>query len=348
MFRFKTFRRSVMVYVMAIMACSGALSIGIYTLLDAYIPVGFTEHIPYFMPVLQLLTSVLIGWIVSLFLTRYFFRPIIQMIYATRAMAKGDYSIRCQEPETRGELADLIRSVNALGKELGNLELFRTDFIDTFSHEFKTPMVSIHGFAKQLKNPELTAAQKDEYADIIIAESKRLVTLSQNALLLTKYDKLDIIPDKTVYRLDEQIRRCMQALLHSWLEKNLELDGELQEVSYFGNEELTAHIWINLLSNAIKFSPEGGVIRVWLDSDGDLITVVIADEGPGMTKEVQARVFDRFYQGDPSHKGEGNGLGLPIVKRLVELSGGTVDITSAPGKGTRMSVTLPARGDKVK
>lgn len=341
MLRFKTFRRSVIVYVMAIMACSGMLSVGLYALLDRFAPVDFADHLPFSLPILLVLTSVLIGWIVSLFLTRYFFRPIIQLIYATRAMAKGDFSIRCQDPETKGELADLVRSVNTLAEELGNLEIFRTDFIDTFSHEFKTPMVSIQGFAKQLKNPDLTESQRTEYADIILDESRRLLSLSQNVLLLSKYDNLEIVPDKARFRLDEQLCRCMQSLQRQWMEKELEVEGEMQEVWYDGNEELTSHIWMNLLANAIQFSPPGGKLSVWLESDDDLITVEIADEGPGMTPEVQARVFDRFYQGDPSRKGQGNGLGLAIVKRLVDLSGGTVDLQSAPGKGSRFTVTLP-------
>ncbi|MBQ4321712.1 MAG: HAMP domain-containing histidine kinase [Oscillospiraceae bacterium] len=348
MLRFKTFRRSVIVYVMAIMACSGMLSVGLYSLLERFTPIDLIEHLPFSLPVLLVLTSVLIGWIVSLFLTRYFFRPIIQLIYATRAMAKGDFSIRCQDPETKGELADLVRSVNTLAEELGNLEIFRTDFIDTFSHEFKTPMVSIHGFAKQLKNPDLTQKQREEYADIILDESRRLLTLSQNSLLLTKYDNQEIIPDRTVYRLDEQIRRCMQSLQREWIAKELEIVGEMDEVSCYGNEELTAHIWMNLLSNAIKFSPKGGKLTVWAESDEDIVTVEIADEGPGMTPEVQKHIFDRFYQGDPSRKGEGNGLGLPIVKRLVELSGGSVDFVSAPGKGSRFTVTLPCHEDRRK
>lgn len=346
MLRFKTFRRSVIVYVMAIMACSGMLSVGLYTLLERFTPVSLEEHLPFSLPVLLVLTSVLIGWIVSLFLTRYFFRPIIQLIYATRAMAKGDFSIRCQDPETRGELADLVRSVNTLAEELGKLEIFRMDFIDTFSHEFKTPMVSINGFARQLKNPDLTPAQRDEYADIILEESRRLLSLSQNALLLTKYNNLEIVPDRAVFRLDEQIRRCMQSLQREWIAKGLEIEGEMQEVCYYGNEELTAHIWTNLLSNAIKFSPEGGKLSVWLDSDEDIVTVEIADEGPGMPPEVQKRIFDRFYQADPSHKKEGNGLGLPIVKRLIELSGGSIDVTSFPEVGSRFTVTLPCHEDR--
>ena len=346
MLKFKTFRRSVIVYVMAIMGCSGMLSVGLYALLEHFTPVSLEEHLPFSLPVLLVLTSVLIGWIVSLFLTRYFFRPIIQLIYATRAMAKGDFSIRCQDPETKGELADLVRSVNTLAEELGSLEIFRTDFIDTFSHEFKTPMVSINGFAKQLKNPDLTPAQRDEYAEIILEESRRLLSLSQNALLLTKYNNLEIIPDTAAFRLDEQIRRCMQSLQREWMDKDLEIEGEMQEVSYFGNEELTAHIWTNLLSNAIKFSPAGGKISVWLESDEDIVTVEIADEGPGMSPEVQKRIFDRFYQADPSRKGEGNGLGLPIVKRLVELSGGSIDVSSFPDVGSRFTVTLPCHDDR--
>ena len=174
-----------------------------------------------------------------------------------------------------------------------------------------------------------------------MTESERLANMSANVLLLTKLENQQIITDKTVYALDEQLRSCILLMEKQWSEKNLDLRLDLDELQYEGNEEMMSHIWVNLISNAIKFSPEGGVLEVSCMRVQDFIIVHVRDEGQGMDVATQARIFEKFYQGDSAHATEGNGLGLSLVKRIVDLCQGKITVNSAPGQGTTFSVYLP-------
>ena len=193
----------------------------------------------------------------------------------------------------------------------------------------------------QLERDDLTEEQKKEYISIIISESDRLANMSANVLLLTKLENQTIVTDKTVYRLDEQIRNCILLLEKQWEEKEIGLELDLDEVNYRGNEEMVAHIWVNLLNNAIKFSPERGTLGVSLKNGDGYLVARVSDEGEGMDTATQQRIFEKFYQGDSAHATEGNGLGLSLVKRIVDLCGGTVEVQSAQGKGTTFTVRLP-------
>ncbi len=228
-----------------------------------------------------------------------------------------------------------------MAAELGGLELFRKDFINNFSHEFKTPIVSIKGFARQLERDDLTERQRREYLDIIISESERLANMSGNVLLLSKLENQNIVTDKTRFQLDEQLRRCILLLEKSWTLKSLELDLELEETEFFGNEEMLQHVWVNLLGNAVKFSPQGGTLGVRLYREHGWAVVTVRDTGPGMDEVTRRRVFEKFYQGDTAHAVEGNGLGLSLVKRIVDLCQGTVEVDSVPGAGAAFTVRLP-------
>ena len=255
--------------------------------------------------------------------------------------------MRVEPTQTGDEMEELVGSFNDMTKELGSTELFKKDFINSFSHEFKTPIVSIRGFAKQLRRDDLTEEQRGEYADIIIQESERLSHMSSNILLLTKLENQKIMTELTEFMLDEQIRRSILLLEKQWSDKSLELDLDLSEVRMRANEEMLSHVWINIIGNAIKFSREGGKLSISCRFSGNRAVVAVADTGIGMTSETQMRVFDKFYQGEttgslqPSHSAEGNGLGLPLAKRIVELSGGTIAVRSAPGEGATFVVELP-------
>ena len=268
-------------------------------------------------------------------------RPIDDLVHAMDAVSKGDFSVRVDDENVPGDMGALASSFNDMAEELGGLEMFRKDFINNFSHEFKTPIVSIRGFAKQLERDDLTDEQRREYLDIIVSESDRLANMASNVLLLSKLENQTIVTDKAAFPLDEQLRRAILLLESKWSEKALELDVDLEEIEYFGNEEMLNHVWVNLLGNAIKFSPQGAPLIVRLRREGGAAVATVADAGPGMDEATRARVFEKFYQGDTAHATEGNGLGLALVRRIVDLCGGDVTVDSAPGRGATFAVRLP-------
>lgn len=307
--------------------------------------------------------SLVLGAIFAQIFSKIPLRPFRILISATKRMAKGDFSARIHLASTLMpyEFTQLTESFNAMAEELGNTELLRSDFIHNFSHEFKTPINSLRGFAKLLKDPNLSEAERQEYLDIIISESERLSALSTNVLNLCKIENQTIATDKAPYDAAEQLRRSLLLLEPKWSKKNLDLDPDLPDSLQFnGNQDLLNHLWVNLLDNAIKFSPEGGKLemRLWRDAAPEAGTLAaepkdakraaagglwfsVRDYGPGMNEEVRAHMFDKFYQGDSSHSTEGNGIGLTIVQKIVSLYEGTLLVESTPGQGSTFTVFLP-------
>jgi len=336
-FRATSIYMMVLSFIIGIMVISCLLTTAIYIFMMVF---GFLVN-PFFrlysMPVMLVIFIVLL----SSGMARSKLRPMNDLVKGMHEVSQGDFSVRVEGEHMPGDMGELVRSFNHMSCELGSLELFRKDFINNFSHEFKTPIVSIRGFAKQLERDDLTEEQRREYISIIVSESDRLANMSSNVLLLTKLENQTIVTDKTVYRLDEQLRNCILLLEKQWSEKNIDLDVDLDEADFRGNEEMVAHIWVNLLSNAIKFSPEGGLLGVMLKKAEDMLVVRVSDRGEGMDKETQMRIFEKFYQGDTAHATEGNGLGLSLVKRIVDLCGGEVTVESEPGRGTTFEVKLP-------
>lgn len=311
---------------------------------------GYFDFLPFQSPTSVvlifslLLCSVVIGTVFSSIIAPIAIKPFRQIKQASDRIANGDYTTRLPVAEKdRSEIASILRSFNHMAEELNSIELFRNDFINNFSHEFKTPIVSIRGFAKQLmENDQLTDEQKNEYLRIIFNESARLSRMSENVLLLNKLENQQIVSDRTLFSLDEQIRTCVLLMQRQWEEKEIELRLELEEASYYSNEEMLSHVWINLFNNAIKFTPVGGVIAIDMHCVPNYVCVGFSDSGCGMTEEVRRRVFEKFYQGDPSHSMQGNGIGLTITNRIVTLCGGYIAVESAPGQGSRFTVVLPA------
>ena len=217
--------------------------------------------------------------------------------------------------------------------------------MNTFTHEFKTPLISIRGFAKLLQNDDLTPEQRQTYTNTVVQQSERLAAMSTHILELAQYENTEIVSGKTLYSLDEQLRRCVRQQERDWLQKGLTVEGDLDQVDYYGNEELVEHIWSNLLSNAIRFTPAGGQITVVLRQSEGEITVSVSDTGIGMDEETQRHIFEKFYRAAPYPDSRGNGLGLSIVRRVVALCGGRVAVFSRPGNGSTFTVTLPAAGE---
>ena len=302
------------------------------------------EHLSGFKPYRAILPiflfSIFLGTAIAAFFSKRALRPIRKLIAATRKVAGGDFGVRV-ETEGINELAELAGSFNKMTHELSSIETLRRDFVNNFSHEFKTPIVSIRGFAKLLRDAELTDEERRDYLEIIITESERLAELSTNVLNLSKYEAVEIIAQKAPFRIDEQIRRAIVMAEPKWSAKGIEIDIEMDEITFIGNENLTQQIWINLLDNAIKFSGQNESISVRLADLGGAIRFAIKDNGVGMDEETKLRIFDRFFQGDTSHAQAGNGLGLTIVKRVVDLCGGTIDVESTPGTGSVFAVELP-------
>ena len=284
--------------------------------------------------------SIFIGTAIAAFFSKKALNPIRKVVDATNKVAGGDFDVRV---DIRGiyELEELSSSFNKMTHELSSVESLRREFINNFSHELKTPNVSIRGFAKLLKDGQLSDEEKHEYLEIIITESERLSELATNILNLSKYEAIDIVTDKAPFRLDEQIRRAIAITEPKWSAKDLSINIGMDEINFSGNENLTQQIWINLLENAIKFTRRSGNIGISLMDGDETIYFSISDDGIGMAAETQYHIFEKFYQGDRSHKNMGNGLGLTIVKRIVELCGGTIGVESDLGKGSVFTVTLP-------
>ena len=294
-----------------------------------------------FWPMLLVLMCIIFAALLTTGFSGKHITPIHKVNKAMKKVSQGDFSTVLDENEGVGEIRELISSYNHMARELSGIEMFRTDFINNFSHEFKTPIVSIRGFAKQLQRDDLTDEQRREYTRIIADEAERLANMSSNVLLLTKLENQQIVTDKAEYALDEQIRNCILLMEKQWSEKNLDLQLDLDEISYNGNEEMMNHVWVNLISNAIKFSPEGGLLEVGCMRVQDFIVVHVRDAGEGMDELTRSRIFEKFYQGDTAHATEGNGLGLSLAKRIVDLCRGKIAVDSAPGQGTTFSVYLP-------
>lgn len=295
--------------------------------------------------ILLFIASTAIGSVAAILLSRYFLQPIDNLRKAMEKVKKGDYTAQVTpiESNLRGNLTivQLEDSFNAMTAELRNTELMRKDFISSFSHEFKTPIASIKGMAKQLYAGEADEEQKNAFLKIIYEESSRLADLSDDILLLTRIEKQQIIPEQKTYSLDEQLRRSMLLFEEAWSEKNIEIDMELEEIDYCSNEDLLAHVWNNLIGNAVKFTPENGMICVTAKRVDKAVQVCVRDTGIGMDAETKERIFDKFYQGDASHTTPGNGLGLALVKKILTLISGCITVDSAPGEGSVFTVTLP-------
>lgn len=330
---------TVTLLVLVLVLVYAALALGIYTLVESLVRLD-GRNTTLLWPILILTVSAIVGVVLAILIFRWYLEPLSRLMAATRAVAAGDYSVRVDLRGARGDVAEYIRSFNKMAEELGSVELLRSDFVNTFSHEFKTPLISIRGFAKLLQSKELTEEQRRTYTDTIVRQSERLAAMSTHILQLTQYENTEIVSGKTLYSLDEQLRRCIRQQERGWLQKNLTVEGDLDSVDYYGNEELVEHIWSNLISNAIRFTPAGGQITVVLRQTGEEITVSVSDTGIGMDEETQRHIFDKFYRAEPYPDSRGNGLGLSIVRRAVELCGGRVEVFSTPGKGSTFTVTL--------
>lgn len=322
-------------------ACFSALSVLIegsvvYILIRFGVLTGIEHEAVSSVPVLLIAfaTNYIVALLMIMLLSKIPLRPVNLLIEKMNRLTSGDYDVRIEINKKAGRYAELKRlgeSFNTLAEELGNTEMLRSDFINNFSHEFKTPIVSIAGFAKLLKKKQLTDEQREEYLNIIEEESLRLSAMATNVLNLTKIEHQSILTDVVEFNLSEQIRKCVLMAEGKWQKKNLEFELELEEYVVEANEELLKQVWINLIDNAIKFSTEGSVISLRIIEEEKFVEVAVENMGKDIPPEQQKKIFHKFYQGDESHSGEGNGIGLALVKRVVELHRGEVSVESKEG-----------------
>lgn len=284
--------------------------------------------------------ALLVGVFVTSALTRWFIKPVKEIGAAMEKISEGDFSVRIETKSTSKEIKEIFSGFNMMAKELGSTEILQSDFVSNVSHEFKTPINAIEGYSMLLQNDENLTDEQKEYIEKILLNTRRLSSLTGSILLLSKLENQSIVSNKTQFDLDEQIRKSLLALEPQWEKKNIEFDIEMDDTDFLGNEALLHHIWDNLISNAIKFSEDGGEIKIRLDNFADKIVFTISDQGKGIDEDAQKHIFDKFYQADSSHKQEGNGLGLSLVKKIIDLEKGEIFVHNNEDKGCTFTVIL--------
>ena len=287
-----------------------------------------------------LVISVLVGFLLTGALSRVFFDPIKKLRKAIEQVADGDFDVRIETKSSSTEIKEIFSGFNLMAQELSSTEILQTDFVSNVSHEFKTPINAIEGYSMLLQSCDNLSCDERLYVEKIILNTRRLSSLVGSILLLSKLDNQSITPKPSLFSLDEQIRQAIVDLENEWNQKEIDFEVDLQTIPFYGQENLMYHVWSNLISNAIKFSPPRGCVTITMKAIDNKIVVTVADQGPGLSEEAQKHVFDKFYQGDTSHKENGNGLGLALVKKIVTLSQGTVTAENLSNTGAIFTVTL--------
>ena len=295
--------------------------------------------------IIATISSIIIGITLSTIMNIVFLNPINELVKVTKRVAEGDFSVQLKEytkkngEPKKDEMSVLTHNFNVMVNELDKNKILKSDFVTNVSHEFKTPLANIKGHAELIKKCK-NADEVKEYCDNIIEAVDSLSVLTSNILKLNKLEN-HIILEAGDFRVDEQIRQAIILLENKWDSKNIVFNLDLDEITIFSDESLFMQVWLNLIGNAIKFSNEGGEINIILKKYDNKVVFTIKDKGIGMSKEVQERIFDKFYQGDMSHANEGNGLGLALVKKILDISHCNIDVTSEEGIGSTFVVTIP-------
>lgn len=335
------------IFVFAILLSAIALTaLGLWLLTKAGVIVNVDGELQLGQVILFMsLISLIIGGISTFFSSRLPLKPVNEIINKMNRLAAGDFKTRLGFGNTMSAhpaVKELTTSFNTMAEELENTELLRNDFINAFSHEFKTPIVSITGLANLLESGDITEEQRVQYARAIREESMRLSSMASNVLCLTKVENQTILTDVSRFNISEQIRSAVLLLEEKWTSKNIDLQLDFDEYMIEANEEMLKQVWINLIDNAVKFVPRCGTVELEVYDTGNNLCVKVSNTGNDIPLEKQEKLFAKFYQADESHTTQGNGIGLAIVKRIVELHKGSVSVKSANGI-TTFTVMLPKK-----
>ncbi len=288
-----------------------------------------------------ILTGVVIAILASSLLAKRFFKPIEELRHGMQTVADGNFDVRLDTKTSAKEFQEVLAGFNMMAQELQSTEIVQSDFVSNVSHEFKTPINAIEGYATLLQNTDNIGEPESEYIEKILFSTKKLSSLVSNVLLLSKIENQTLGLHKVTFSIGEQIREEILALEAAWAPKSIEFDVDIEDTEYLGYEMLMHHIWSNLIGNAIKFSPEGGEIKIKLEKQDEKLVFTVQDNGPGISEDAKKHIFDKFYQEDHSHKGEGNGLGLALVKRILGVCEGEINADNIEGGGCRFTVILP-------
>ena len=290
-----------------------------------------------------IITAALVTTVINIFRYRVWNRPMLIISRAVKKIAKGDFSIRIP-PLRRDGKKDYVEVMfddfNTMAEELAGVEILKNDFIANVSHEIKTPLAVIQEHALVLQKVKVTEEEREEYTQTIIEATQKLAELVTNILKLNKLENQGIVPGGEEYNLGEQLRQCAVAFEELWEKKNITFEADIDEVKICYNADMLEPVWNNLISNAVKFTGPGGRIALNLKARDGYAAVTVTDTGIGIDKTIQNRIFEKFYQGDSSHAGEGNGLGLALVKKTIDLLGGTITVESETGRGAAFTVCL--------
>lgn len=296
-------------------------------------------HIPSFLWVL--IFSSFLGGIATYFITYFLLNPIKDLSEAMKKVAEGNFDITIEKKGVVREMKELYASFNLMTSELRSTEVLQRDFVSNVSHEFKTPLATVEGYATLLQDKTLTEEERGEYIEKIRVGTARLSDLVRNILLLSKVENQVIEKDTESFRLDEEIRQAILSLESEWTKKNIAFDIELDPILWMGNELILRHVWTNIISNAIKFNSDGGFVGVTLAEEIDCVVFTVVDNGPGIRLEDLDHIFERFYQGDTSRREEGNGLGLALTARICNKVGAHIEVRNRVCGGAEFKVTLP-------
>lgn len=322
----------VTIVVMTTIAISSTLS----NWLSNIIP--FDEKSNTFLVLLGL--GLIIGWLLSLIVSKILLKPINKLQSEMKKVAEGDLKVRIKETSRIKEIDNMNHSFNLMVKELGSNYEMQKDFISNVSHEFKTPLATIEGYAMLLQDSSITEEEKLDNIKEILSTISLMSDLVSNILLLSKIENQSIEFTKESFLLDEQIRKVVVMLEQNWVQKNIQLDVDLDEVRIYTNQSLMLHVWRNLIENAIKFTPENSKVTIVLKQDAKNIEFSISDEGKGIKEEEKEAIFNKFFQSDSSRKQEGNGLGLALVKKIMDVVGGSVSQENLEPKGCKFTIKL--------
>ncbi len=321
----------------------GIAAIIVYIIAEVNVRLNTSE--PKVLILMMGAVSFIMGVALTSIFSKITLKPVNRVISLMNRLASGDFRARLHFGRPIGAhptFIEISESFNKMALELENTEMLRSDFINNFSHEFKTPIVSIAGFAKLLKKENLTEEQKKEYIDIIEDESLRLASMATNVLTLNKCESKAILTDITTFNLSEQIRSSILSLEGNWVKKNIEFALDFDEYEIEANKELLRNVWLNLIHNAIKFSSDGGLIKINLKENSSYYLINITNFGEAIPKDKIDRIFNKFYQADESHATEGNGIGLALVKSVVTLHKGSISVISENNE-TTFTITLPKK-----